>query len=567
MFCVPLIPAHAAHASNMSPISDLIVWSQPSTSTPHIITFRVTNAVPVSGTLTITPEGAFSIPGGFSVSDVDVSVSTGGPYVQRDLAAVSSATEDGVSIVSGSAGSVTITLNSTDGIPAGALVRVVLGTAATHQSSGSISPVNAASPGSYRIRVDTASGVTGIDSAKAMIVVVLPVSLTTEVTVNAPIISFALPTGTVPAGSNMIELSFQTNVAATCKYATSSGISYGSMTNSFSSVAGVLFYTVVSGHVDNTSYTYYIKCRDTFGATAVDDYELTFSLGSTPTVTSSDGTTPNTQSVPGAGTGGSGGAGSFAGGSSLLFQSGVTISGYAPANSSVTLLKDGVLQRAVQAQSNGAFSGNISGLERGTYTFVAFATDGSSRKTSRFSSTLTLNSGTNNAISGVVLSPTIAADSESVAVGTDVRISGVGVPNSVVGILVRDVPAAEQAGIAKEYSASTSPENASGTGGAWEFTVPARDLKRGTYEMKVKTVMPSASSEYSAPVFVGYGEEPTKKTDSGNRSDINGDGKVNLVDFSILLTHWNEEDPDADINEDGIVNLADFSILLFNWTG
>jgi hypothetical protein len=66
---------------------------------------------------------------------------------------------------------------------------------------------------------------------------------------------------------------------------------------------------------------------------------------------------------------------------------------------------------------------------------------------------------------------------------------------------------------------------------------------------------------------MGYGEDPSQKADTGNRSDINKDGKVNLVDFSILLTHWNEADDDADINQDGIVNLSDFSILLFNWTG
>jgi hypothetical protein len=61
------------------------------------------------------------------------------------------------------------------------------------------------------------------------------------------------------------------------------------------------------------------------------------------------------------------------------------------------------------------------------------------------------------------------------------------------------------------------------------------------------------------------GEKP--KGDLAARSDINGDNKVNLTDFSILLFNWNTTDPDADINQDGIVNLTDFSILLFQWTG
>jgi hypothetical protein len=48
---------------------------------------------------------------------------------------------------------------------------------------------------------------------------------------------------------------------------------------------------------------------------------------------------------------------------------------------------------------------------------------------------------------------------------------------------------------------------------------------------------------------------------------MNGDGKVNLVDFSIFLLSWNTTDAPADYNCDKNVNLADFSIMLFQWTG
>ncbi|MBP9757557.1 MAG: hypothetical protein KBD06_03075 [Candidatus Pacebacteria bacterium] len=552
-------PVEAAY---MSPISDLIVSSQPSTSTPHILTFTVTNAIPPSGTITITPESAFSIPVSFGSDDVDLAVSSGGPYVERDLAAAAGAAVDGVSVVSGSAGSVTLTLNSTTGISAGDLVRVVLGTAATHQTAGSVSPINPASPGSYRIRVETGNGVSMIDVAKAMIVVILPVTLGVQVNENFPIISNALPTGTIPAGSNFIELSFQTDVAATCRYATSTGIAYASMSNSFTNIAGLLHYRVVSGHDDGATYHYYIRCRDTFGATATSDYDLSFSLASTPTITSSDGNTPGVASTgAGGGAGGSGGSGPFAGGSALLFLSNVTISGKAPPGTAVTMLRDGKIELTVQTSATGAFTGRISGLERGTYTFVTYASDPTGKKTSRFSSTLTLGSGTNNDISNVYLSPTIATEIETVDVGEPVPVSGLAIPGSIVGLVVRNVPKSGATGIPLEYSASSS------VAGSWSMTVPAKDLARGTYEFRVKTIMPEASSEYSAPIYVGYGESPSQKADTGNRSDINKDGKVNLVDFSILLTHWGDDDEDSDINEDGAINLSDFSILLFNWTG
>ena len=63
---------------------------------------------------------------------------------------------------------------------------------------------------------------------------------------------------------------------------------------------------------------------------------------------------------------------------------------------------------------------------------------------------------------------------------------------------------------------------------------------------------------------VGIGENVSGE---GSQSDLNGDGKVNLVDFSIFLLSWNTDDEEPDFNEDGRVNLADFSIMLFAWTG
>jgi hypothetical protein len=66
-------------------------------------------------------------------------------------------------------------------------------------------------------------------------------------------------------------------------------------------------------------------------------------------------------------------------------------------------------------------------------------------------------------------------------------------------------------------------------------------------------------------LYVGLGEDPNPNF--GNRSDLNRDGKVNLVDFSILLFNWKGSDAVADINQDGTVSLTDFSIMLANWTG
>ena len=51
--------------------------------------------------------------------------------------------------------------------------------------------------------------------------------------------------------------------------------------------------------------------------------------------------------------------------------------------------------------------------------------------------------------------------------------------------------------------------------------------------------------------------------------DYNGDGRVDLVDFSILIFWFNKSPvpPDIDCNADGKVDIVDFSIVAYYWTG
>ena len=62
---------------------------------------------------------------------------------------------------------------------------------------------------------------------------------------------------------------------------------------------------------------------------------------------------------------------------------------------------------------------------------------------------------------------------------------------------------------------------------------------------------------------------PTTPEASYSSADFNRDGKVNSVDFSILLAFWQKQplfkNPYVDINKDNKVNSVDFSILLYQW--
>lgn len=53
-------------------------------------------------------------------------------------------------------------------------------------------------------------------------------------------------------------------------------------------------------------------------------------------------------------------------------------------------------------------------------------------------------------------------------------------------------------------------------------------------------------------------------------ADVNADGRVDIVDFSILMFHWLTPDGlerTSDFNSDGVVNIFDLSIMFFYWTG
>jgi len=63
---------------------------------------------------------------------------------------------------------------------------------------------------------------------------------------------------------------------------------------------------------------------------------------------------------------------------------------------------------------------------------------------------------------------------------------------------------------------------------------------------------------------------PTGTCANRQNADINCDGRVNGVDFSILLAFWKTSgpftNPRVDLNGDGKVDAVDFSIMLYRWT-
>src|SRR5581483_11093071 len=104
----------------------------------------------------------------------------------------------------------------------------------------------------------------------------------------APPRTGGLPWGLLAKGSTQATLSLTTDNAATCRYATTAGVAYSSMANTFSSTGGTAQSTVVTGLSDGGSYNYYVRCQDsTTGVVNTDDYAISFSVSATNTASSS----------------------------------------------------------------------------------------------------------------------------------------------------------------------------------------------------------------------------------------------------------------------------------------
>ena len=562
---------------------DTLTNASPGVPANHVIQFRVPQAVPPSGKIIITPEtDAFLIPVAFDVLDIDFAVapSYGAPYVDRSLAALPNGGEEGVVIQTGYSGSLAFTLNSSSSLSAGNVVQIELGTNASYGADGTNQLVNGDAARSYKILIETRNASDAVvDSGGTMIALTEPIAVgpidTTDRT--PPVISNGMPTGLLMGGTRAVELSLETDEFAYCRYATTTGIDFTAMTATFptkSKIGATPAYAhydvVISGLADSATYSFYVRCRDYQMNKNTEDYVLSFKVGVVPDPDSGAGTGTGTGTGSGSGSGSGGGSGDLIGGGSggsgpggagepgggnFLKTADVSIRGTAYPNSRVYVLLDGKEKTTVTSGYDGKFTAGMTGLERGTYTFGMYAVDSSGLKSVMITSTVSLIANTMNTVAGIMFPPTIQALNKTINPGESFVFSGRAMPKSGVEVFLRAGSGAER------FATSTADEQ-----GVWSLQVATNNLSVGAYTAGARSFFSETElTGWSANVPLGIGQEAA--ADLSLRADLNKDGKVNLVDFSILLFSWGTSDANADINADGKVNLSDFSIMIFYWTG
>ena len=112
--------------------------------------------------------------------------------------------------------------------------------------------------------------------------------------------------------------------------------------------------------------------------------------------------------------------------------------------------------------------------------------------------------------------------------------------------------------------------------GVFLYNFDTSPLTRGDHETRAKSAKDGAISDFGRKVsfIVGNKNISRDSFEYVKRGDLNGDGRVNLIDFSIagfwyekVLSRSMRVLESAQLNGDNVINLTDLSIMAFYWTG
>lgn len=260
-----------------------------------------------------------------------------------------------------------------------------------------------------------------------------------------------------------------------------------------------------------------------------------------------------------AGSGGGGGGGGSSGGSGgsdvELGDTQINVEGIAYPGETVHILLDTVEVGTVRADSSGEFE-FATDASPGTASLGFWSLDENRNRSITFNTTFDVTQGAITNVRGILLPPTIAVPSAEINPGDVLSFSGQAAPEQTLQLFIGDDQVAE---------------TQTDSDGVWAIEYDTSGLPAAEYIAKARFVSGEGSltsqSSFSSSLALFLGVEGRATTPS----DLNRDGSINLIDFSILIFWWQTNggtsDPPADINGNGNVGIEDFSILLFNWTG
>lgn len=255
----------------------------------------------------------------------------------------------------------------------------------------------------------------------------------------------------------------------------------------------------------------------------------------------------------------SGGGG---GGGVSLPATSVTFSGRAYPLSKVTVLKDGQKAVTTIAGPGAKFNTSITGLSAGNYIFSLYGEDNQDQRSTLFTFPVYITIGATTNITGIFIAPTINVDKKEVKRGDNIAIFGQSAPNSEIIISVNSD---------KEFFEKTQSDQ----NGVYLYNFDSSVLKKGNHYTKSKAAVDGKITSFGKTIgFLVGAKNIIKAVEESLKGDLSGDGRVNLIDFSIAA-YWYKQTLSAkfaskeaqQLNSDGKIDLIDFSIMAFYWTG
>ena len=241
----------------------------------------------------------------------------------------------------------------------------------------------------------------------------------------------------------------------------------------------------------------------------------------------------------------------------------VELKGVAYPYAVINILRDAQLIGEAKTDSNGLFSFTDSGLAGGDYNYAILAIDSEGRKSMLAYFMLSVAPRSVSNVTGIIVPPTVSANKNQLQPGEILEISGQAVPGAVITIKILPSDIVRQTLAQNDGRYFARIETACLPIGLYKIAVKEK-LKEGGESVfsdieKFGIGMPYEKKRFEIPK-VGWDYQP----------DYNRDGRVNIIDVSIMLYWFKREIPRGfflDLNGDGKVDIADFSVLAYYWTG
>lgn len=252
------------------------------------------------------------------------------------------------------------------------------------------------------------------------------------------------------------------------------------------------------------------------------------------------------------------------GGGIVLPLTGVSFSGRAYPLSNVTILKDGQIAVTTIAGPDANFYVSLTGLSAGNYIFSVYGEDSRGNRSTTFNFSLFITEGVMTRISGIFLAPTISVDKSEVVRGDNIAIFGQSIPSGEITIGVSSE---------EEIFGKTKSDK----DGVYLYYFDTSPLEFGKHFTRSKAAIGWDITSFSRTISFLVGTKTVKAEPVAKcplKADLNGDCRVNLIDFSIAA-YWYKRPLSPQfiqkeierLNGDGKIDLIDFSIMAYYWTG